>query len=62
VLRARNNTVTNAYALFGEATYRFNPVFSLTGGLRGTIEDKSFTFNNKVLDLAGQPIAQSIAW
>ena len=60
-LRAHNTTKTDAYAVFGEATYRFNPVFSVTGGLRGTIERKTFDFNNKVLDLAGQPIAQSIA-
>ncbi len=60
-LRARNNTVTDAYAAFGEATYRFSPVFSVTGGLRYTIEHKDFAFNNKVLDLNRNPIAQSIA-
>ena len=60
-LQAHNLTTTDAYAVFGEATYRFGPVFSLTGGLRGTIEHKVFDFDNKVLDLTGQPIAQSIA-
>ena len=60
-LRARNNTVTDAYAAFGEATYRFGPVFSVTGGLRYTVEHKDFAFNNKVLDLNRNPIAQSIA-
>ncbi len=59
-LRAHNTTKTDAYAAFGEATYRFGPVFSLTGGLRGTIERKTFDFDNKVLNLERQPIAQSI--
>lgn len=60
-LRALNTTTTNAYAVFGEATYRLGSIFSLTAGLRGTIEHKVFDFNNKILNLAGQSVAQSIA-
>lgn len=60
-LRAHNITTTDAYAIFGEATYRFGSVFSVTGGLRGTIEHKDFVFDNKVINLARVPIAQSIA-
>ena len=60
-LRAHNNTVTDAYAAFGEATYRFGPVFSITGGLRGTIEHKDFAFANKVIDLNRAVVAPSIA-
>ncbi len=60
-LRAYNNTVTDAYAAFGEATYRFGPVFSVTGGLRYTSEHKDFAFDNKVVDLNRNVIGQSIA-
>ena len=59
--RAHNTTTTDAYAIFGEATYRFSDIFSLTGGLRGTIERKKFVFDNKVLNLQREVIAQSIA-
>ena len=59
--RAHNVTNTDAYALFGEATYAVTDRFSLTGGLRWTNEEKEFTFDNKVLNLAGQVIGQSIA-
>lgn len=61
VLRAHNITTTDAYAIFGEGTYRFSPIFSLTAGLRGTLERKRFDFDNKVLDINGNVIAQSIA-
>ncbi|KAH2818926.1 hypothetical protein KXV85_003613, partial [Aspergillus fumigatus] len=61
VLRAHNITTTDAYAIFGEGTYRFSPIFSLTAGLRGTLERKRFDFDNKVLDINGNVTAQSIA-
>lgn len=59
-LRAHNVTYTDAYAIFGEATYRVGPIFSLTGGLRGTIEHKRFTFDNKVIDDNRQVVSQSV--
>jgi iron complex outermembrane receptor protein len=59
--RAHNVTNTDAYALFGEATYALTDRLSLTGGLRWTNEEKDFTFDNKVLNLAGQVTGQSIA-
>ena len=59
--RAHNITNTDAYAIFGEATYALSDRLSLTGGLRWTNEEKQFTFDNKVLNLAGQVTGQSIA-
>ncbi|KRA56235.1 TonB-dependent receptor [Caulobacter sp. Root655] len=59
--RAHNITNTDAYALFGEATYALSDRFSVTGGLRWTNEKKDFVFDNKVLNLAGQVVGQSIA-
>ena len=59
--RAHNITNTDAYAIFGEATYALTDRLSLTGGLRWTNEEKEFTFDNKVLNLAGQVTGQSIA-
>ncbi len=59
-LRAHNTTQTNAAAIFGEATYQFNPVWSVTAGLRGTKETKDFVFDNKVLDVNGNVVSQSI--
>ncbi len=59
--RAHNITNTDAYAIFGEATYALSDRLSLTGGLRWTNEEKEFTFDNKVLNLAGQVTGQSIA-
>jgi len=60
-LRAHNFTETNAYAVFGEATWRATDIFSLTGGLRGTIERKRFVFDNKLLDADRKVVGQSIA-
>jgi len=60
-LRAHNVTDTDAYALFGEGTWKATDIFSLTAGLRGTIERKQFVFDNKVLDVNGKVVAQSIA-
>jgi len=59
-LRAHNTTRTDAAAIFGEATYQFDDVWSVTAGLRGTRETKVFTFDNKVLDINGNVVAQSI--
>ncbi|MFT4253652.1 MAG: TonB-dependent receptor, partial [Caulobacter sp.] len=59
--RAHNITNTDAYALFGEATYAVTDRLSVTGGLRWTNEEKEFTFDNKVLNLAGEVTGQSIA-
>jgi len=59
--RAHNVTNTDAYAIFGEATYALTDRLSVTGGLRWTNEEKEFTFDNKVLNLQGQVTGQSIA-
>jgi iron complex outermembrane recepter protein len=58
--RAHNITNTDAYAVFGEATWKATDRLSLTGGLRWTNEDKEFVFDNKVLNLTGQVTGQSI--
>jgi iron complex outermembrane receptor protein len=58
--RAHNVTNTDAYALFGEATWKATERLSLTGGLRWTNEEKEFVFDNKALNLAGQVTGQSI--
>ncbi|HEX7782961.1 MAG TPA: TonB-dependent receptor [Sphingobium sp.] len=60
-LRAHNVTYTDAYALFGEATWKATDIFSLTAGIRGTIEHKKFVFDNKVIDANRNVISQSIA-
>ncbi|WP_242129005.1 TonB-dependent receptor [Sphingobium sp. Sx8-8] len=60
-LRAHNITYTDAYALFGEGTWKATDIFSLTAGIRGTIEKKRFVFDNKVIDANRNVIAQSIA-
>ena len=59
-LRAHNITYTDAYALFGEGTWKATDVFSLTAGVRGTIEKKRFVFDNKVIDDNRNVVAQSI--
>ncbi len=59
-LRAHNITDTDAYAVFGEATWSLTDRLKVTGGLRWTNEDKTFTFDNGVLNLAGQVTAPSI--
>ncbi|MBA4010311.1 MAG: TonB-dependent receptor [Phenylobacterium sp.] len=59
-LRAHNVTNTDAYAVFGEATWSVSDKLKLTGGLRWTNEEKTFTFDNAVLNLAGQVVAPSI--
>jgi len=59
-LRAHNITNTDAYAVFGEATWAVTDRLKVTAGLRWTNEEKEFTFDNGVLNLAGQVIAPSI--
>jgi iron complex outermembrane receptor protein len=59
--RAHNITNTDAYAIFGEASYAVSDRLTLTGGLRWTNEEKEFIFDNKVLNLQGQVVGQSIA-
>ena len=59
-LRAHNITNTDAYAVFGEATWSLTDRLKLTAGLRWTNEKKVFTFDNGVLNLAGQVTASSI--
>ncbi|SEQ85264.1 TonB-dependent receptor [Sphingobium sp. YR768] len=60
-LRAHNITYTDAYAVFGEGTWKANDIFSLTAGIRGTIEKKRFVFDNKVIDNDRNVVSQSIA-
>jgi iron complex outermembrane receptor protein len=60
-LRAHNITYTDAYAVFGEGTWKANDILSVTAGIRGTIEKKRFVFDNKVLDDNRNVVAQSIA-
>ncbi|WP_367347703.1 TonB-dependent receptor [Sphingobium yanoikuyae] len=60
-LRAHNITYTDAYAVFGEGSWKASDIFSLTAGLRGTIEKKRFVFDNKVIDDDRNVVAQSIA-
>lgn len=59
--RAHNVTYTDAYAVFGEGTWQASDIFSVTAGVRGTIEKKRFVFDNKVIDADRNVIAQSIA-
>jgi iron complex outermembrane receptor protein len=59
-LRAHNITDTDAYAVFGEATWSLTDKLKLVTGLRWTQETKTFTFDNGVLNLAGQVVAGSI--
>jgi iron complex outermembrane receptor protein len=61
VLRAHNVTDTDAYAVFGEATWAISERLKLITGGRWTSETKDFVFNNSVLDVAGRVTAPSIA-
>ncbi len=60
-LRAHNITYTDAYAVFGEGTWKATDIFSVTAGIRGTIEKKRFVFDNKVIDDNRNVVSQSIA-
>jgi iron complex outermembrane receptor protein len=59
-LRAHNITTTNSAAAFGEVNLKLTDGLTLTGGLRGTVEWKSFTFRNSILDVGGDVVAPSI--
>jgi iron complex outermembrane receptor protein len=59
-LRAHNITVTDSLAVFGEANVELASFVTLTGGLRETLERKSFGFHNAVLDAGGGFVAPSI--
>jgi iron complex outermembrane receptor protein len=60
-LRAHNVTDTDAYAVFGEGAWSVTDRLKVIAGLRWTNEEKQFTFNNGVLNLAGAVVAPSIA-
>jgi len=60
-LRAHNITYTDAYAVFGEGSWKATDILSLTAGVRGTIEKKRFVFDNKVIDNNRNIVSQSIA-
>lgn len=45
-LDAESQRDTTTYAAFGEATYRFTDKFSVTGGLRYTVEEKDATLDS----------------
>lgn len=60
-LEAHNVTNTDSYALYGEANWKATDRLTLTAGLRGTMETKTFTFDNNVLNLDGTVKAPSIA-
>lgn len=59
-LRAHNITYTDAYAIFGEGSWKATDIFSVTAGVRGTIEKKRFVFDNKVINDDREVVAQSI--
>src|SRR5690606_1114916 len=59
-LRAHNITYTDAYAIFGEGTWKADDIFSVTAGIRGTIEKKRVVFDNKVIDNNRHIVSQSI--
>jgi iron complex outermembrane receptor protein len=58
--RAHNVTLTDSFAAFGEVEFKITDKLRLTAGLRETVEAKSFDFNNKVLNLQGDVVDQSI--
>jgi iron complex outermembrane receptor protein len=59
-LRAHNISTTNSSAAFGEINVKLIDGLTLTGGLRETVDWKSFRFNNSVLDATGDLVAPSI--
>lgn len=48
-LNAEADRETTTYALFGEATYRLTEKFSVTGGLRYTMEEKDATLSSLLI-------------
>jgi iron complex outermembrane receptor protein len=59
-LRAHNVTTTNSGAVYGEVNVKPLQNLTITGGLRETVEWKSFTFANSVLNATGGVVAPSI--
>jgi iron complex outermembrane receptor protein len=59
-LRAHNITTTNSAAAFTEINLKVTDQFTLTGGIRETLEWKSFSFHNSVLNVNGQVVSPSI--
>ncbi|VAV97882.1 TonB-dependent receptor [hydrothermal vent metagenome] len=64
-IRITERNVTNAYALFGQATYSLTDRLRVTGGLRFNYEKKSYNFSTTVngpeVD-RGSPTANWTAW
>lgn len=56
-LQAESDRDTTTYAAFGEATYRFTDKFSVTGGLRYTLEEKEATLESLLVYGSGVPPA-----
>ncbi len=54
-LQAESDRDTTTYAAFGEATYRFTDKFSVTGGLRYTIEEKDAVLESLLIYGSGVP-------
>ena len=54
--------VTNAYALFGQATYSLTDAFRLTAGLRYSYEEKNFGFQVFVGDVLVDGARPSDSW
>ncbi|MEE2922289.1 MAG: TonB-dependent receptor [Pseudomonadota bacterium] len=54
-LDAESQRDTTTYAVFGEATYRFTDKFSVTGGLRYTVEEKEATLDSLLVFGTGTP-------
>ncbi|NOZ66128.1 MAG: TonB-dependent receptor [Alphaproteobacteria bacterium] len=57
--------ITNAYALFGQATYSLTDRLRVTGGLRFNYEKKSYNFSTTVNSAevdSGSPTADWTAW
>jgi iron complex outermembrane receptor protein len=58
--RAHNVTKTNSFAVFGELHVKPTKWLTLTGGVRETVEWKSFNFDNKSLNANGEVVASTI--
>src|SRR3546814_7481659 len=65
LFRSPENNTTNAFALFGQASYELIERLRLTGGLRYSYEKKDFAYrvllNGNQVD-AGQPRSSWTAW
>ena len=52
-----NATITDSYAIFGQATYALTDALKITAGLRGTWEKKRFDFTSNTINDARQVVA-----